>query len=56
MFLYHTLNAQMMIYQYCKFQKALFVKILPTLHFMLIKGGYQNFIFYKVKTFFFNKK
>ena len=34
MVLYHKYNAQMKIYQYCTFQKALFVKILLNLHFM----------------------
>jgi hypothetical protein len=28
--------------QYCKFQKALFVKISPNLHFMLLKGVIRN--------------
>jgi hypothetical protein len=40
MVLYHKYNAQMKIYQYCKFQKELCVMILPNLYFMLIKGGY----------------
>jgi hypothetical protein len=32
-------DAQMKIYQYCKFQKELLIKILRNLHFMYIKGG-----------------
>jgi hypothetical protein len=39
MVLYHENNAQMKIYQYCNFRKALFEKILPYLHFMLIYKG-----------------
>jgi hypothetical protein len=42
MVLYHKYNAEMKIHQYCKFQKALFVKIVPNLHFILIKGGNLN--------------
>jgi hypothetical protein len=46
----------MKIYQYCKLQKALLVKINTDLHFMLIKEGNKKFIFYNVLVKFFNKK
>jgi hypothetical protein len=38
MVLYHKSDAQMKIYQCCKFKKALLVKILPNLTFHVNKG------------------
>jgi hypothetical protein len=39
MVLNHKYDAQNKIYQYCRFQKALFIKILPNLTFHVSKGG-----------------
>jgi hypothetical protein len=38
MVLYHKYDAQIKIYQFCKYQKALFTKILPNLTFHVNKG------------------
>jgi hypothetical protein len=38
MILYHKYDAQIKIYQFCKFQKALFIKILSNLTFHVNKG------------------
>jgi hypothetical protein len=38
MVLYTNYDAQIKIYRYCKFQKTLFIKILPNLIFHVNKG------------------
>jgi hypothetical protein len=44
MVLYHKYDAQIKIDQFCKFQKALFIKILSNLTFNVTKGGNTNLL------------
>jgi hypothetical protein len=43
MVLYHKCNAQIKLYQLEKFQKVLFIKILPNFTFQTITGGNKNY-------------